>query len=359
MAADDHWSYLRAGWVLNHVWDEQHRYNAQVLRERGQSLTEPPREEWTQDYLLGMVTEIGEVLREIQWKRHRRGELTQPITDNIAEELADLTKYVMSLWIVWGFSPRDMLLAVRAKSGQLQRRWQLEHSSPAPGQPVLVVDLDGTTADWFSGISHYLRPPDERADRPDAPSQSPDVRLGVGWGEYQARKEEFESGGGYLQLRPYPDSVRFIKKRHAEGWYIVVCTARPHPKYRRIWNDTAEWLEAHGVSCHELHIGFERRLTLATRCASAGHPVALMEDDPEIIIRASNSGLVTWVRSHAYNAIVAGLPSVRVVTSYDDVPEEAIHGVARQSPGAQDGTAETAGDAAGHADGPGEIRTAG
>src|SRR5262245_53936728 len=172
-----------ASWrKLVRIWRSQGEYNDKVFLEQeattGEHLRLQDRHRWTKEYLLGMMSELDEVLREVRWKQHRRQDLPGHARDNMREELADLTKYVFSLWQLWGFSLMDMLRAVEEKGETLSHRWEIEHSSPRPGQIVAIVDLDGTLADWHDGMWPV------GMDRREPTTLLADVEFGMSWREY-------------------------------------------------------------------------------------------------------------------------------------------------------------------------------
>jgi uncharacterized HAD superfamily protein len=277
---------------------------------------------WTQTYLIGMVSEMDEVLGEIQWKKHRVGNAKNPDRTNIALELADLTKYVLSLWEVWDFSDEEMLEFVELKSMILEEKKKQEFFVIPDGLPVLITDLDGTLCDWRATFFEWIKvnnyPHTFSFD--DESTLMAEQVISAGYPEYTEMKDKFESSGMYANMIPYPDGVRVAQKlSKMYNTYIVAHTARP-AKFKRIWWDSWIWLKSRGIPANELRIGAESRILLASDLLR-NHPVIMFEDDPTLISRAANCGIRVFARSHSYNKDIVH-KNVTFVKSYDDVAIE-------------------------------------
>lgn len=280
---------------LFNLWQAQRDYNDKI---RLESPGTP--EEWTQTYLMGIVAEIDEVLREMNWKKHRK-QINKVDKTNLAYELADLTKYVLSLWEVWDFSFEEMLRYTVDKSEILELLYEQEHCAPAEGAPIVICDIDGTLGDWRSSFVEWAR--DRSADPiPADPSKTMwmDSDLSMEYPAYNVLKEQFESEGGYLYIKPYIDLVEFLREIQ-EDVFLIIMTARPAKQFHRIWYDTTMWLSYYRIKPHQLFIGSEPRILLADSYRK-GHKVILLEDDPGLIIRAANSGINVFARIQPYNA---------------------------------------------------------
>jgi uncharacterized HAD superfamily protein/NTP pyrophosphatase (non-canonical NTP hydrolase) len=285
--------------LLHRIWLAQVDYN-QAIREREQ----PDNfEYWMKQYLLGIVSEVDEVLQEINWKIHRRGRVVDK--HNLARELADITKYLFSLWEWAGFGPGEMLNFVWDKTAELeiQYRHDFEYQIP-PDSLVVITDLDGTVGDYRGAFFDWLSqntPFNLPTDR--ATTLAMDVDLGMPYDVYLEMKEEFEATGGYRKLAVYDDMVSTLKDLSSQGVQVLAYTARPHVRFSRIWSDTWQWLEKVGIQSYiqELHIGGEERIARACQLTLAGHQVVLFEDDPALALRAAASGVPVILRNQPYN----------------------------------------------------------
>lgn len=282
---------------LEKLWLKQKIYNEHI---RGSDEKIDP-EDWTEKYLLGMVSEIGSVLDEINWKRNRK-HIKKICKDHLGYELADLTKYLMSLWDLWGFTPEDMLQYVYEKTAVLEQQYVQEFAQFPHSSRVAIVDLDGTISDWRRSFGAWIGS-DKLKNVPDDPAHSIayDVDNGISYPEYYAMKDKFEEEGGYRNIYAYPDGVAVIRHMLDTGIYVIIYTARPVHRWHRIWLDTWVWLENHNILPESLYFGSEPRILLAKDLMAKNNDVLLFEDDPELIRRALSSGIRVIARRHHYN----------------------------------------------------------
>ena len=294
--------------LLHLLWEQQGRYNQHVRAKENPD----NYEYWMKQYLLGAVAEVDEVLQEINWKIHRRG---HPMNqNNLAHELADLTKFVWCLWEWSGFTHHDMLQFVKEKSDELEAQMVQDFDTVIPdGSPVILTDLDGTLGDWRRAFMDWGIEHDKFPATPD-PSKSlaMETDIGIPYLLYAKLKEEFEATGGYKQIQVYPDVLDTLGTVQSRGIPIIAYTARPAEKHTRIWADTWHWINENALPIQELRIGSEARIVRACELIEQGHPVVLLDDDPSLALRAAQAGINVFMRAHPYNEGVSHNRIVRV-----------------------------------------------
>jgi len=316
--------------VLQELWEEQKRFNDMVKEGKPQG-----DEYWAQKYLLGIVGQIGEVLDEIVWKDHRKA-LTRLDRHSVGRELADITKYTISLWQQYGFSPEDMLSMCLEKTREMhirfgqELRWELP-----PGSPVVITDIDGTVGDWRKAFMNWFNlncagsyPDCKRVDTYSFMDM--ETELDLPFVTYQDLKTEFESTGGYLTLPAFPDAVDVLQQLHEWDIPIYAFTARPGDEHSRIWDDTQQWLVDVGLgeAIRQLSIGKDSRIAMAVKLQKEGHKVVLLEDDPSTALRADKAGVPVLLRHYPYNTYIGEHNSsniTRVTTFTLHTLEEALN----------------------------------
>lgn len=297
------------------IFQQQKKYNTKIRSNQTQTL-----DAWTETYLLGLVSEIDDVLDSIRWKRHRKiYDGGEPDKTNLAYDFADLTKYILSLWELWGYSPDDVLNFVENKSNILDELRRQEFESLPSGRLIVITDLDGTLGDWRKTFINwawvvYSIKMDTLED--PATSLQLDSDLAMRYTDYFKLKEQFESGGSYRQIFVYPEAVEFLNWLKSEfNAYIIAHTARPWQKYYRIWGDTWEWIQEKQLQINQLRIGSDSRILLASKLG--GENVLMLEDDPGLMLRAAHSGITVVARSHPYNNGVDHEKIIRVENFLD------------------------------------------
>lgn len=249
------------------------------------------------------------MLDQIVWKDHRKQ--TQSINlPNLGGELADLFKYVLCLFQLYGFSPEEALQIVMDKTEELDKRHQQEFSPVLTSKRVIITDMDGTLGDWRTGFlawwnNHH---PEYVINMDPQESLNLETDVMLPYPLYRSGKEEFEMTGGYLSLPPYPESLRALQDLSAAGVAIYAYTARPQSTHTHIWMDSLRWLDLHGLGevVRELRIGGEQRIDFACSLLESGCQVAMLEDDPTIAIRAAMAGIPVWLKDYPYNRHIEG-----------------------------------------------------
>ena len=302
---------------LSQVLAEQKKYNDKI-RARNPEPLDKMRSKWTETYLLGIADQIHEILHEIDWKKHRKEDIsTNEI--NVAYELADITKYTLSLWELWGFNATDILDFVALKSRVLELKSSQEFDPIPTDVPIVITDIDGTLGDWRATFVEWLHSKGVQNVLDDpATSLNMDSDLSMLYTEYSDLKEEFESSGKYRDIEIYKDSKEVLQRlKEYYGAYIIAITARPSEQYRRIWMDTWLWIEHHKLPIDQLRIGSESRVILA-HSLNKTQPVIMLEDNPSLIMRGANSGLRIFARRQRYNERIVD-HRVRIVDSYSEI----------------------------------------
>jgi dimeric dUTPase (all-alpha-NTP-PPase superfamily) len=91
-------------------------------------MTDEEKVKFTKENILSLHRELGEVLNETPWKTHRANMSTAAV-DKIGEEMIDCYKFMLNLFIIWGFTPSDMAYLFKEKSRIVQERYDNEKDS--------------------------------------------------------------------------------------------------------------------------------------------------------------------------------------------------------------------------------------
>jgi len=295
---------------LKKIWDDQISYNQRLRIEESRS-----NPAWITHHAMGLQEEIYELLREVDWKFHRAPKATT--NASAPWELADITKYVLSLWQDFGIGQEEALEWISLKTGYLEQVYYQEHPHTLQ-QNVLILDLDGVVADFRGGFLKWLRDTGVKLNFP-AVSNSIHMDIAAGWNTslYERLKSKFElQTEGYLSLPVYR-TLGAVNDLFSTS--IIVHTARPRSS--KVISDTWRWINQHGLELDELHIGSSvARIEHAERLLEAGHNVLLVDDDPTLLERArSIQGLRILKADQPYNQNV-DLPCF----SPEDDPEQIL-----------------------------------
>lgn len=118
---------------LDHIFELQKGFQDKLKRERG--LEGIPMETWLQKQTLAMISELAELLEEVNFKWWKNPHELRP--DCVREELSDILHFFVSMCIEAGMTARRPLPRLR---GQEPRK------PPASGGPEPEARLRGPSA---------------------------------------------------------------------------------------------------------------------------------------------------------------------------------------------------------------------
>lgn len=304
------------GAKLAALWRAQAQFNAALADL--DDVPERTREELAQIYVLGMHKELSQLLQRLNWKFHRRQAKPVVNMDNVKDDLADLTKYVICLWQLFDLSADEMLAAVEKKTDALWTAVGTEFRKPEPGQAVIMVDLDNTIAQYTAGLDEWMlmekRIPVAKYDTYDMAE-----RYNLSRTAYNLLKDEWETGGGYLRLAPYARWIGVIREiRSWEEAFLVVATARPVAESKRVWYDCYAWATQNLGPIDRMLFAERSRVMVIKGYKEGGHPVLVFEDNPAYLPRLAMDAIPTLVHQHPYNEGLFGYPGEAMYLCRDD-----------------------------------------
>lgn len=106
------------------IWERQLKFNHNFFDEKNSSSEE--KQQHTKELILHLLSECDEVLREINWKMHRKHDIDQVNTENLVEEIVDVFKFVISLAQTWNVSAAEFMDQFDKKSTVVEQRFEKE-----------------------------------------------------------------------------------------------------------------------------------------------------------------------------------------------------------------------------------------
>jgi hypothetical protein len=224
---------------LQKIWDRQAEFQAGTSDDY---FSLESKQEYTKEYTLQMMAEMGELLREINYKTHRPDKETLTIS-NIREEWVDIFKYWLIIGQVWGWSPDEFFDAFEDKSSVVEQRWIQERLlNLKTHKKIIACDLDGVLADYSFSFRDFIQGKTGVApiEFTDDIFKAYDPVLGAK--TVRKLKHEYRESGMKRFMPLCDGAYSFIKHMHIRGYSIVFLTSRPVHKYGRIFSDTLHWL---------------------------------------------------------------------------------------------------------------------
>lgn len=279
---------------------EQSSFNL-LLRPNGLQ-TEGETTEFLKDMGLNVLSEVDELLRTTQWKKHRRPPGRYPNRDHQLEELVDMFKLWLTIWQTLGYSVDEVEQAFWRKSMVVRQRhseeWvrKLDH-------PAVVVDIDNVLCDYTRGFCDWII-----HKAPLFAKKAKEIRDARSWfgkasdfgmteGDWQKFKHEFRSRGHKRQLPPIDGAAKFLADLRRAGYYIILLTSRPIDRYPNIYTDTLYWLHDNGMVYDWVWWALDKKECLVENKAVQWIKFAV-DDDPKYVEQFRVLGIPTyWMKT--------------------------------------------------------------
>lgn len=233
---------------LRKIWNVQKSFNRNFVN--FDNLTDEERQRQTKEYILHLFSETDEILREINWKMHRKKDIAVN-KQNLTEELIDVFKYWCSILQLWDITPEEFVKEFHRKSSVVEQRYKQEIKlNLISDENVIGIDIDGVLADYPRSFINFISN-ELSIDFKDFSPKTHDLcnELGMFIKDKQKiveLKHKYRSSGYKRNIPVIKDAVFALKELKELGYTIVLLTARPYKEYPRMFADTMEWLDNNG-----------------------------------------------------------------------------------------------------------------
>jgi len=301
---------------LDEIWASQRKFNEHFRAV--ELMNTQDKEKATKDLCLEMISEIDELLRETNFKLHRkRGE--RITHSNLREEWIDIFKYWLSIGQVWGFSVDNFLSEYERKSAVCEQRYQQEMELDLVNHEKLVaLDIDGVLADYPKSFQNFIK--DETGVWVDIKSYDLYGEYGAVLGQDKVRelKHQYRESGQKQNIPLCPGANDLCDRIHQAGYNIVFLTSRPVKQYGRIFADTMTWLEKNGLKQPGDAIIFDEEKNYK---ATKEFPKLnfMVEDNLAFAGTIAKLGYKVYLIDRIYNQKTDLHPNIERITELEDI----------------------------------------
>ena len=234
---------------LASMWNDQVELN-KLFRPDGPPTEYKDKVALTKEIILHIHSEADELLRALgAWKPHRRQVMPENRA-NILNELADMHRYLLTLYEIWGVTPDEAVDSFQKKGMVVRQRHAEEFVHSLDSGPIAVVDIDNVLADYIAGFKAYLVGQGFDLSTVEPLHWISAETLGLDREDYNRILHDFRVTGGMANLRPMPGAQDFLFRLSDRGYIIVLLTARPIHEYPTLYTDTLMWLHHYHMPFH-------------------------------------------------------------------------------------------------------------
>jgi hypothetical protein len=248
-------------------------------------LTSERRAELTKELGLGLYEEVQKLVRRVDLSRyHVLMSPPAPEAEQVAHDAVGAFKMLVALAALHGVTPDMFSEEFTRVSRVVDDKWRGQNMELSAEIDVLLCDLDGCVADWTTAFAEHLGFAGGKA--PDgfdfnAPSLEP-------------HKDEFDRSGGYRRIKPIAGAIETLRlfQGYHPSFRLVIVTARPYQRFKRVYSDTLEWCERVGLK-HD-HILFLRDKAEAVRRMAPARILGFVEDRAKHAIEVALTGTTVF-----------------------------------------------------------------
>lgn len=175
-----------------------------------------------------------------------------------------------------------------------------------PLRPVVGVDIDGTLGDWHGQFTwfaeHYLQRKLPWSWDGTIPFYQ---SLGISRTTYRTLKLAFRQSGLKRAMPLLPGAWSLTNEVRKAGAELWICTTRPYLRLDNIDPDTRWWLRHHRLNYDGVLFGEKKFNDLKKLFGE--RIVAVIDDLPEYVERASTAELPAFLLDKTYNRHAASL----------------------------------------------------
>ena len=272
------------------MWKSQKKFNSNFVD--FDNLNLDGRQEMTVEYVLHLYSEIEDLMKKVNWKMHHKKDT--PVNRNeIILELIDAWKYILSIGLLWNFTPEEFIETYNSKSRLVEQKY-LQEFCDRSHQEIVVCDIDGVLSDYPYNFLEFVKKKvkeNSLENLYDLSFDSTKVKeLNLydylsGYVDYsfvKHCKHNYRMSGESKKESVINCTVEFLRKAKSLGYYIVLLTSRPFDKYKNLELDTYEWLELNDIP-FDMLINDSKKRDKISELSKTSKIKIILDDDTKII----------------------------------------------------------------------------
>ena len=239
------------------------------------NISDEDKIKFTKEYVLSIHKELGEILDTMPWKLHRR-ENKSKSENNTIEEIIDCFKFLLNLCIIWGIDDDKFTKEFFRKSVVVRQRYNQEVLQViSKNDKVCAIDLDDTLADsskYFVEVYH------RENNTSIIYKNRADLKKSLNTLDYEEYKTWYRESGEKVNIPVIAGAKEFCDYLKSKEYKIVIISARPYEKHKRIFSDTLQWLNDNEIKYDAVYFDKVKHIKILKQLPNLSF---IIEDNPE------------------------------------------------------------------------------
>ncbi len=303
--------------AFTEIWERQNDHNIKCWN-TDQVVDDAKKNSLHMDYALGLFNNATKLLNEYQWNSYLI-ERKDVNIHNIAEHAGDVLKYIVSLMLLHGIKPEDFINIFIDKYGVTEVKVRGKNIELSILTKIIAFDIDGVLADYSSAFIDYIRIKKELSD--DVKIIHNEYHFASILPDFTYEEESelaasFVNEGNLRHLPCYEGAKELLRTLRSMGYKIVLITARPYKRFRRMYDDTMYWLNNNGIVCDK--IIWNDNKADAIQSLYPAYTDYFVEDRDKHVLEVSSLGVNVILIDKLYNRTLA---NSKRITRIDNIKE--------------------------------------
>ena len=234
------------------------------------------REKFLKDLLIHLNAETFEVLREINWKMHKRA--TKTVDEKrLLFEMVDVLKYAISLPGTWGFSPHDVEKAFEEKTKIVEQKFVQEiiNKDFSEVDKLVGVDIDGVLLNYPESFIEFAAK-ELKLEKNIVDFHMKGYNLYDEFADYAGvskqvlkdLKHRYRTEGHKQNMKPIIGAAQFVDRLRGLGFKVILLSARPVEEYPNLMFDTMESLNRANISFDGIYFNENKEVEILKKFPS-------------------------------------------------------------------------------------------
>lgn len=280
-------------------------YQKAFQLQRGKFSGENKVEE-TKELVLWTHTELSELLNALQLKAYTKNDDSNINLSNIKDEIIDIFKFNLMMMNVWEMDSDSVIEEFYRKSLVVEQKWEQALDVKLKDNNCVCVDIDGVLCDSIRTWIDFL----QSDTFVDVQSIITANHLFLDFSDYLSKdsrhlynslKYNYRESGVKRNAFVMPGAFEFLEKCK-QSYQIVIVSARPVQRHRRIYPDTIEWLKQNNLHYDAIFFEDNKRSWVLSNVEKVKFCI---EDDPTQALKLANVGIEVFLLNQPYNKEVS------------------------------------------------------
>jgi hypothetical protein len=269
------------------------------------------------EHVLGIHDQTTAFANSTGWKRHaltRSGEEQES-----KEQLVDIVKWAFSMMILMGMDHEQFTQMFMFKTNLLNERWQKQMEVMSKDTNVVLWDLDGVLAQYSEGYEAFLSACGLNRLDENRDTYSFYKVYGITRQQEEEYHHQFITSGGFKTLGVYRDTADVVRWSKGKGLVNIAITARPSWIYKRLVQDTYNWLKDNGLE-FDMVLWDKDKSDAVINHIMPANILCFIEDRDKHAIELSHIGVDVLLVDREYNRSIQDSEHIRRI----HIPEEIV-----------------------------------